>query len=163
MEPSSESKNPPPAKPELHLGRFVTHDPTPAGEPEGATMIIKRAAVETARNAEKTAGPGDSESDLPLSVMLGLISYCYARGIFRSDDIARRLQEQPELAAAFGGNLPDGPAVRRFRRRHSEEIEETLETLYRELPSDAPTDTVHIQRQAKDRVHDAAWTDNTSR
>ena len=163
MQPNLESSGGTPEKPGLNLGKFANPGTAPSGEPEGATLIIKRAAVET---AAKSAEPGvtqDADLELPLSVMLGLIAYCYARGIFRSDDIARRLHEQPELAAAFGKHLPDGPAIRRFRRRHADEIEETLETLYRELPTSPEIDTVTIQRQAKDRVHDAAWTDNTSR
>lgn len=149
--------------PGLHLGKFATPEAPATGEPEGATIIIKRAAVQAAAKAADPAAPASADTELPLGVMLGLISYCYARGIFRSDDIARRLREDPELARSFGKELPDGPAIRRFRRRHSDEIEETLETLYRELPQGGEADTVHIQRQARDRVHDAAFTDNTSR
>ncbi len=148
---------------ELHLGKFAGADAPVPGQPEGATMIIKRAAVQTAAKAADPAVPADDGTDLPLAVMLGLISYCYERGIFRSDDIARRIGEDPELAKAFGRDLPDGPAIRRFRRRHADAIEETLETLYRAMPAEGGSDTVQIQRQAKDRVHDAAWTDNTSR
>jgi len=52
--------------------------------------------------------------------------------------------------------------VRRFRRKFAEEIEDTLENLYRAVPKDgeeANTEVLH--RQAVERVHEAAWTDNT--
>ena len=87
--------------PELHLGKFAITDAPSAGQPEGATMIIKRAAVQTAAKTADPAVPEDAGTDLPLGVMLGLIAYCYERGIFRSDDIARRIGEDPELAKAF--------------------------------------------------------------
>ena len=163
MHPNQDQPETAAKKPELHLGTFAGPAPTPTGDPEGATMIIRRAAVETASRVVESGADGGTDSDLPLEVMLGLISYCYARGIFRSDDIARRLREQPELAKEFGRDLPDAQAIRRFRRRHADAIEETLETLYRAMPEDPSADTVVIERQAKDRVHDAAFTDNTSR
>jgi hypothetical protein len=162
MEPTP-SPGPASGKPELHLGKFAASDLDPSNQPEGATMIIKRAAVETAAQARPAGDPIDPETGLPLSVMLGLITYCYARGVFRSDDIALKLRQEAALKAVFGNKLPDGPTIRRFRRRYSDEIEDTLETLYRELPGQEDADTTTVKRQAAERIHDAAWRDRTSR
>ena len=58
--------------------------------------------------------------------------------------------------------LPSEEVVRRFRRHYAEAIEETLEGLYRVVPPESgPGNTEIIHRQAVERVHEAAWTDNT--
>jgi hypothetical protein len=154
---------------ELHLGKFAPTIPgADAQTGEGETMFIRRAAVQT---VEKNLQPAEQQSDefgLPMKEMLGVITYCYARGVFFSGAIADLLKKEPELRKAFGSKLPDGQAVRRFRRRYAEEIEEALETLYRAFPPTDPslapaidgTHTEIVQRQASDRLHDAARTDN---
>jgi hypothetical protein len=156
----------------LRLGKFAPSVEAPPGQApqtgEGETMFIKRAAAET---VEKNLQPAEQQSDefgLPVKEMLGVITYCYARGVFWSAEIAERLKKEPELRKAFGQNLPDGQAIRRFRRRYAGEIEDALEALYRAFPPKDPelapkedgSQTEIVHRQAADRLHDASRTDN---
>ena len=127
-------------------------------------MFIRRTTAATVETKMQPDGPQPSEYGLPLDVMLGVITYCYARGIFNSGEIATRLKGEPELRKAFGRDLPDEAAIRRFRRMYAGEIEDALETLYVAFPQqDAsqsePSDKTP-QKQAGERVHDAIWTDN---
>jgi len=100
--------------------------------------------------------------------MLGVITYCYVRGVFNSKDIAERLKQEPELRKSFGRDLPDGATIKAFRRRYAAEIEDLLETVYRVFPPTDPklaTDqgagqTEIVHREAAERLHDAAWEDN---
>jgi hypothetical protein len=146
----------------MHVGKFATPELPPSAGDEGHTMIIKRAAVAT---AEDVAGAEaiSEEFGLPLAQMLGVISYCYSKGVFRSEDVAELLRQDPELKARFGRKLPDEAEIRRFRRRYSAEIEETLEGLYRSQPGNAKSDSVVIHKQATEQLHAAAWTDNVRR
>lgn len=153
----------------LHLAKFAPTAPesntgaTPSSE--GETMFIRRTTAEAVENKLHPSAPQSAEFGLPLETMLGVITYCYARGVFNSGDIAARLKAEPELRKAFGRDLPDESAIRRFRRKYAGEIEDALETLYVAFPpqadsahSDQPENAAH--KQAGSRVHDAVWTDN---
>ncbi len=154
----------------LHLSKF---DPrvAPSTEPieeEGQTIMIRRIAAETAEGLDPAEAVGN-EFGLPLKEMLGVISHCYARGVFCSKDIGEVIRIEPKLREAIGRKLPGEELIRRFRRRYAEAIEETLENLYRVVPADGESttpgdhtaDTEIVRRQAQDRVHEATWTDNT--
>ncbi len=155
-----------PNKP-LNLGKF---DPAKGDELgcEGETMFIRRT---TAAVVEEKLAPlaATEEFGLPLKEMLGIITYCYARGVFPSGAIAELLKKTPELARSAGDKLPDEATIRKFRRQYAGEIEEALETLYRvyprgqdpTLPSPATAKPEELpQKQAGYRIHDAVWKDN---
>jgi len=135
---------------------------------EGETMFIRRTAAAVAETKLQPAAQETREFGLPLPVMLGVLTYCYARGVFNSGEIAARLKAEPELRKAFGRDLPDEAAIRHFRRKYAGEIEDALETLYVAFPRQDPalpadpaaplTKVAH--QQAGSRVHDAIWTDN---
>jgi len=86
-----------------------------------------------------------------------------------SKDIAQILRDEPQLRAAVGRALPNEETIRRFRRRYAAEIEEALENLYRAYPGGGPAPatpgasegTQQLRREAVERLHDAAWTDNS--
>src|SRR5262245_31019621 len=132
--PASQQERP------LHLSKFTPARPGKR-QPEisadqGQTMMIRRIAAETAdRNLTESQRETD-EFGLPVKEMLGVISHCYARGLFCSKDIAEALKEEPDLRNAIGRKLPNEETIRRFRRRHAAEIEETLENLYRVFPAE---------------------------
>jgi len=136
---------------------------------EGETFFIKRTAAATVQKQLHPAEQESTEFGLPLKEMLGLITYCYARGVFASGEIARLLKQEPALAKSLGRNLPNEDAIRRFRRRYAGEIEDALELLYTAFPPQHdPTLPAHAEPgqgntahfQAGSRVHDAIWTDN---
>lgn len=161
---SSESNSSSGEMKNLHLGKFVPvgEDDPPLPQDDGQTMMIRRIAAET---AERTCSEEEVQSDefgLPLKEMLGVISHCYVKGVFCSKDIAALIRQEPALREALGRRLPSEEVVRRFRRHYAEAIEETLEGLYRVVPPESgPGNTEIIHRQAVERVHEAAWTDNT--
>ncbi len=161
----------PNAKP-LNLGKFA---PAPNAEKaqtppegEGETMFIRRTTAETVETKLQPAAQESAEFGLPMKEMLGVITYCYARGVFNSGEIAVRLKAEPKLREAFGRNLPDEATIRRFRRKYANEIEDALELLYQAFPPQDPALPADpggqpgrlAQKQAGSRVHDAIWTDN---
>ena len=167
----NESESPSTSKP-LNLHKFVPKVGKPTSETspdDGHTMMIRRIAAETAEKNVPAEEAQNDEFGLPLKEMLGVMTYCYARGVFCSKDIAAFLKENPELRKSLGRKLPDEEMIRRFRRRYAADIEETLENVYRVFPekqtgaTSNPTEghTEIVKRQAAERVHDAVWTDNT--
>ncbi len=157
--------NPPENKP-LNLGKFnpsQTPQPSPeSATSEGETMFIRRTTAAAVENNFDPVAQQTSEFGLPLKEMLGVITYCYARGIFNSGEIAARLKQEPELRKALGKNLPDEATIRRFRRMYAGEIEDALELLYQAFPPEltAADKEKLAHQQASSRVHNAIWTDN---
>lgn len=64
---------------------------------------------------------------LRVEAMLGVISYCYVKGIFTSDEIERRFWRDPDFLATFGEELPTAQAIRNFRRQYHSTIVDTIE------------------------------------
>ncbi|MBK8002218.1 MAG: transposase [Verrucomicrobia bacterium] len=149
----------------LHLHKFATEAPA-SGEglhDMGQTEFIKRTAAETVQEDASLAAQHTAEFGLPLKEMLGVIAYCYVKGVFNSTDIAALLKSDPALRAKFGRDLPDGNTVRRFRRKFAGEIEDVLEDVFRMFPKGADAGAIKtefVHRQAADLLHDVAWTDS---
>src|SRR6185503_8125492 len=100
--------------------------------PETVTgMIVRQAAREVCEQSpQPVAAPTDGKS-LSGQSLLGVVSYCYAKGVFTSEDIERKLRHDPALKAACGDDLPDSGVIRRFRRLNRQSILATLERLFR--------------------------------
>jgi hypothetical protein len=168
--PMSNSSDPK-ARP-LNLGKFAPTAKVPDAqtppEGEGETMFIRRTTAATVETKLPPEAAENGEFGLPMKEMLGIITYCYARGVFNSGEIAARLKKEPTLREAFGRNLPDETTIRRFRRKYANEIEDALELLYQAFPPQDPALPAHsdgqpdklAQKQAGSRVHDAIWVDN---
>jgi hypothetical protein len=155
----------------LNLGKFAAgaggDDGSEPQAGEGQTLFIKKTAAQSSEQRPDSGRKGDDEFGLPIKDMLGLISYCYVRGVFSSKEIAERLKREPELRKQFGRHLPDEQTIKVFRRRHAAEIEDLLETVYRAFPPGAPkmsaettaSETEIVHREASERLHDAFWED----
>ncbi len=110
----------------LHLDQLIPGS-APVAAPEGSvTEFIAKVAAETVKESPtpvvvpKDAGPLAPES------MLGVVSYCYAKGIYGSDEIGRKMNQNPIFRASCQ-NLPPRPEdIRRFRRLNREAIQKTL-------------------------------------
>jgi len=141
-------------------------DPVITGE-EGQTMFIKKSAAQSVAQRGDPALDDDNKFGLAVKDMLGLITYCYVRGVFSSKEISERLDREPQLRKRFGSKLPDEQAIKAFRRRYAAEIEDLLETVYRAFPSDdsqssaepRANETELVHRKAVERLHDASWED----
>lgn len=64
-------------------------------------------------------------------MMLTLLSYCYATGVFGSGDIEQNLQADPMTRYLCARNYPNLDAIRTFRRHHRTEIHRCLATVFR--------------------------------
>ena len=157
----------------LNLAKFVPVEPGQPAPPvpldDGPTLRLRRIAAEIVDKKAILPAQSKDEFGLPLKEMLGVITHCYARGVFCSKDISQILRDEPQLRDAVGRALPNEETIRRFRRRYAAEIEEALESLYRACPGGGPASappemsegTQQLRREAAERLHDAAWTDNS--
>ena len=136
-------------------------------EAEGQTMFIKKSAARLAEQQALAGQEGTQDFGLPIKDMLGVISYCYVRGVFSSKEIAEKLRQEPALRKSFGRRLPDEAAIKAFRRQYASQIEEVLENSYRAFPpteskvsaQEGAGQTEIVHREAAERLHDAFWED----
>lgn len=182
---SNENKNPDEST-TLHLGKFAPGVVAPAQpDPEtGLTVTIQSAAAETMKRSG--APVVATNAALPAREMLGALSYCYAKGVYTSEDIESRMMHDATLREAVHGEVPDALAIRRFRRLNRSAIQQTLEKAFSFLckkkkasavqhplpgqpanPSPAAVEgesTVgFVRREAEERVQQAAFIDNMSK
>ncbi len=131
--------NPSPEKPEktvaLHLDKFIPPQsgkaPPPAAEAESATIVIQKAAREVAaQNPQPVVVPKGPGNALPAAEMLGAVSYAYAKGVYRSEDIERKMVHDPAVREALGNQIPDARTIRLFRRMNRQAIAATLEKFF---------------------------------
>jgi hypothetical protein len=72
------------------------------------------------------------ESKSRVEAMLGVISYCYAKGLFDSEEIEQLLWRDHAFLATFEGDIPAAWAIRCFRRRHHGNILAIIEQALQE-------------------------------
>src|SRR5687768_13695697 len=90
----------------LHLGKFAPGSVSGADDQTGsATISVKRAANETLRQGGQVAMPKDT-GELSPQEMLGAVSYCYAKGVYSSEEIEARMLRDPKLHEAVHGEIP---------------------------------------------------------
>jgi hypothetical protein len=65
-------------------------------------------------------------------MMMTLLSYCYATGVFGSGDIEQNLQADPMTRYLCARTYPDLDAIRMFRRHHGTQIRRCLATVFRQ-------------------------------
>ena len=170
----------------LHLGKFAPGaeaKPQPAAEP-GLTVMMKVAAAQTVEQSGTPIVPKDGGA-LPGKDMLGAVSYCYAKGVYQSEEIERKMTTDPALLKSVHGEVPDARAIRRFRRLNKGAIQQTLEKafgflrkkqkadLMKPLPGQpaVPASQVtlgdstvsFVRHEAEERVQQASFIDNMSK
>jgi hypothetical protein len=119
-------------------GQKQKQAPSTPPEEEGMTMIIGKAAAEVVQaNAAKP-----SSAPSPSKELLGAVAYSYAKGVYRSEDIARKMGNDPKYSEAAGDHLPDANAIRRFRRLNRDSIMETLSKVFRRQRKKATAETL---------------------
>jgi hypothetical protein len=69
--------------------------------------------------------PGTFSGHRP-QMLLTLLTWCYAAGIYSSQDIARACRESKTLRYICARNFPDWLILRKFRRQHRELVDEAL-------------------------------------
>jgi len=73
-------------------------------------------------------GPGEAPSGPQR--LLALLAYCYAAGIYASQDVARACRNDPAVRSLCADSLPDWSAVWLFRNANRPWIEECLARVY---------------------------------
>jgi hypothetical protein len=164
----------------LHLHKFSPAPPQ-AGVPEpetGLTAVVKSAAQEFVQKSGAPTIPREG-GELPAKEMLGAVSYCYAKGVYTSEEIERKMMRDSKLRESVHGNVPSANAIRRFRALNRGAIQQTLEKVFRVLWKKRPSaaepkrfdpvgqageNTVSVgRREAAERLDQAAFIDNMSK
>ena len=167
---SSENPGQGAGKRPLNLGKFAPGSPAPADTADdGPTMQLRRIAAKVVEKNVPEPVQNSADFGLPLQEMLGIITQCYARGVFCFERHCPTPARRTQAPRRAGRKLPNEEAVRSFRRRYAAEIEEALENLFRAYPGGGPNPatpetaegTEELRREATQRVHEAAHTDNT--
>jgi hypothetical protein len=181
----SDEKKDPSHSTVLHLGKFAAGaEPPSAASDIGATVMIQRAASETVEQTGEPILPNDAGALQP-EQMLGAVSYCYAKGVYTSEEIERKMLRDPQLRESVHGEMPDAKAIRRFRRLNRGAIQRTLEKAFLFLrkkpaqpvvellpgqPAGTPVapgpgeSTVNfVRHEAEQKLDEAAFIDNMSK
>jgi transposase len=112
----------------------------PASTDDSITLLVSRAACEVAaKEGQPVVAP---KGTIPAKEMLGAVTYSYAKGVYRSEDIARKMDSDPEFRAAVGDAMPDAGIIRRFRRLNRNAIRDTLAKVFRRQRKKAASETL---------------------
>ena len=76
--------------------------------------------------AAGVAGPA-----FPPRAMLALLTYCYAIGVYGSQDVEWMMREDASLRALCGTGIPDWRKLKRFRRQNHALLQRALEETFR--------------------------------
>ena len=155
----------------LRPARGLTLPPTPPTPPSNdrsrpSVLISPAQAVQAAARAysssslQPVCAPGAGLAYQPRS-LLAVLTYCYARNIFSSQEVEDMMRSDTALRSACGDDIPDAPTLRRFRRRNPEAIESCLFTVLRQLADQQgahPAD-VEVMEEAHQRLRLAMFVD----
>lgn len=129
------SRNPdkpvPPPQPSglvLHLGQLVAPESADSpGTDESLTGFIAKAAADAVVNGAKPVIVPRDAGTIPPQGMLGVVSYCYTKGVYGSEEIGRELVSDPMVREVARGDVPRPEDIRRFRRLNRAAIQATVE------------------------------------
>jgi hypothetical protein len=68
----------------------------------------------------------DESQCFPSTLLMTLLTYCYAKGIYSSEQVAEAVKLDPTLRALFEKVRPEAETIRKFRRRHHEDVKQCL-------------------------------------
>jgi hypothetical protein len=170
----------------LNLRRFTPgrEFKTSMDEADSLTASIQRGAQAAADTGRRLISPAGSQ--LPSAQLLGVVSYCYAKGVYESAEIEDKMRHSPELRAATHDDIPGASLIRCFRRLNREAIQVTLEEAFRflrrrakaaacvPLPGQPPaprssgtfdpgSTVLFVRKEAERTLNDAAFVDNMSK
>lgn len=117
--------------PAPRLRALIRRAPGAASAPadDGSTICtdVLAAAHQEAGHLTINSEAPSPEGMLRMKTMLGVICYCYVKGVFDSEEIEHRLWSDPAFLATFGNNPPTAMRIRGFRRLHRQVILTTIE------------------------------------
>jgi len=148
--------------PVSHLGSFAQSDHHPLPEGEAPTICGDVLKAARAQSKQLTSSTTDSSRDrrMRLEAMLGVVSYCYMKGVFDSGEIERRLWQDTAFLATFGGETPTAQTIRCFRREYRTAIMATIERALCEFRQrtamQAPVNRPDASPPVSDAMHSKA-------
>ena len=101
---------------------------------------------------ERDSVNSSTADDVPPTVMLRLITYCYAKGVYGSEEIERKLRKSSVRRA-----VPEARDIQRFRRFHRAALLAALQRTLKLVASEETATT--IRREAEERLERAAISD----
>ena len=119
-----------PSEPEttiLHFDKLVSRGAEGPNSDTSVTAFIARTAAETVAHSPKPVVVPKDGGSISAGSMLGVVSYCYTKGVFASDDIGRKLATDPSVRMVACGDIPRPEDIRRFRNLNREAIQSTVE------------------------------------
>jgi hypothetical protein len=132
----------------LLIKRF-SRDPNRSPGQETITEFVMDAVA----RSDGALRPSSSSDEFSPELMLRLITYCYAKGVYSSDEIERKLRKSPVRQP-----FPDAKSIQRFRRHNraalQTALERTLQAIYHSAPGEK-TPTV-IRAEAAEKLEMAA-------
>jgi hypothetical protein len=100
-------------------------------------------------------------------VLLALLTFCYARQIYASSDVAARLWSDPSVRQFCGDTLPDAWTLRRFRGENREALDSCLRAALRFLAGQklaqgfvTRVSEAHLAEEARRRITMAMFLDS---
>ena len=99
--------------------------------------------------------------------LLALLTFCYARQIYASSDVAARLWSDPSLRNLCGDILPDASTLRRFRGENREALDSCIRAALRFLAGQklaqgfvTRVSETHLAEEARRRITMAMFLDS---
>jgi len=114
---------------------LIQHKSTAEAIPAGLSDWIEKWAVASlVLDAAQTVDWPESDFELAAStgyafrplVMLTVMTYCYATGVYRSKDIESRIRQDEVLQTICRGTFPSCCEIQQFRRRNRNLIRQSL-------------------------------------
>ncbi len=94
-------------------------------------------------------------------MLLTLLSYAYARGIYGSEEIETRVRTDGDLRYLCAQEFPDAEVLRQFRRRERAQLSGALRSLLNlALRSSTPNAVLDVAAEAARRMESAAAADS---
>ncbi len=97
--------------------------------PKTLATIVLDAVQTVAESILQPVFSTDQARMMSPRVFLGLLVYCYSVGVFRSENIVKRMTMDETLRFLSGGCVPEGADIRRFRHLNRAQIEKCLERV----------------------------------
>ena len=119
-----------------------------------ATVSTPETLVQLALTAAQSAGEGMRDvlaQGVPArafrgAMLLTLLSYCYARGVYGSRDIELFSQQDRQALYICSNNVPDWNVIRRFRRAHARTVQRCLGEMVANITTGRTGDSIETNR-----------------
>ena len=97
---------------------------------EMADLVLESVRLVDEGELNPPAAGGAAPAFRP-QAMLAMLTYCYATGVYGSEDVELMMREDASLRALCGTEIPDWKSLKRFRRQNHAMLQRALEETFR--------------------------------